>query len=107
MPDPVLKTVTEKLERGKESAVQLPALIQKACGDGGSALVEEHIQQIIRSFTESITHLTSSCDANGLSQIAAADGPKRVPPVDRRSNGSDRSKKRPGVKDRRGCYRRR
>ncbi|XP_027160032.1 WRKY DNA-binding transcription factor 70 [Coffea eugenioides] len=108
----IQETVIGKLLKGKESATQLVALLKKprSSGDrGGSVSAEELALQISRSFSESISAFSSlEGKGNGICQIVAADGVVRVSSVDRGSSKtSDNSRKRLGVKDRRGCYRRR
>lgn len=105
----IQETVIGKLLKGKESATQLVALLKKprSSGDrGGSVSAEELALQISRSFSESISAF-SSLEGNEMCQIVPADGVVRVSSVDRSSKTSDNSRKRLGVKDRRGCYRRR
>ncbi|KAL3521322.1 hypothetical protein ACH5RR_019471 [Cinchona calisaya] len=103
------ETLIGKLLKGKESATQLQNLIKKPSSSGedvGSASAEELALQISRSFLESISIL-SSCGVNEIQQIVASDDVVQVSSGDRRSKASDRSRKRLGGKDRRGCYRRR
>lgn len=83
-----------ELIKGKEIATQLQALLLKRADDedrGSLSLIspEDLALQIFRSFTVSLSHLTSG----------------QIPAVDCAS--SDESKRKRGVKDRRGCYKRR
>lgn len=98
-----------ELLKGKDYATQLLSLLKKprSSGDrGGSVSAEGLALQISRSFSESISALNSR-EGNEICRIVPADGVVGVSSVDRSSKTSDNSRKRLGVKDRRGCYRRR
>ncbi|KAI3470972.1 hypothetical protein Pfo_027635 [Paulownia fortunei] len=92
------KRVIVELVKGKEMATQLQTLLDKPVTDHGPVSVEDLALQILRSFTESLSVLSSSAASTGSAQIAAVDGGSAC---------SGGSKKKPGVKDRRGCYKRR
>ncbi|XP_042017629.1 WRKY DNA-binding transcription factor 70-like isoform X1 [Salvia splendens] len=84
-----------KLVKGKEIAVQLQTLLREPVQDRGPVSAEKLAFQIYRSFSDSLSEL-SSCTSD---QIPAADGAA--------SYGDSGSKKKRVVKDRRGCYKRR
>ncbi|PIN24823.1 hypothetical protein CDL12_02441 [Handroanthus impetiginosus] len=88
-----------ELVKGKEFATQLQNLLHKPVEEHGPLLAEELALQILRSFTETLSVL-SSCTGSSA-QISAVDGGG--------SGGgsacSGETKKK--VKDRRGCYKRR
>ncbi|KAK6145709.1 hypothetical protein DH2020_022529 [Rehmannia glutinosa] len=74
-------------------ATKLQTLLHKPVKDHGTVSAEDLALKILTSFTQSLSVLTASA------QMSAVDG-----------GGSDSSggcKKKPGVKDRRGCYKRR
>lgn len=89
------RRVISELFSGRDSAVQLQDLLQKDFGGQGSVLAWEMAEKILRSFTESISMLSSTeagevCDDGGSIDWGA-------------------SKKRPdsGTRNGRGCYKRR
>ncbi|KAI3458425.1 hypothetical protein Pfo_015088 [Paulownia fortunei] len=90
------KRVIVELVKGKEIATQLRTLLHKPVQDHGPVSAEELALQILRSFTETLSALSSCTES---AQIAAVDCGG--------SASSGESKKKPGVKDRRGCYKRR
>lgn len=105
--------ISELLE-GHDSASQLKLLFQKPSGGDGPPSAQELVAKILRSFTESISVLTSSEAGGGeLGQNPAIYGYNGSPAVtsgnDRRLDDSGESRKRspPASKDRRGCYKRR
>ncbi|KAL3524070.1 hypothetical protein ACH5RR_016904 [Cinchona calisaya] len=101
------KSVIGKLLKGKESATELHTLFQTLPEDGaGRVSAQEHVLIISRSFAESLSLLNSG-RVNGTSQIVAVNGGVGVSSGDRSSKSSDHGRKKLGVKDRRGCYRRR
>lgn len=90
----------EELVRGQEFTKQLRTLLDKPKGDDHKAFsAGDLITRILRSFNESISILTYS-QSDEVSQIPAdKDGQK--------SEDSGESRKSSGLKDRRGCYKRR
>ncbi|KAK6121948.1 hypothetical protein DH2020_044302 [Rehmannia glutinosa] len=74
-------------------ATKLQTLLHKPVKDHGTVSAEDLALKILTSFTQSLSVLTASA------QIPAVDGGG--------SDCSGWSKKKPGVKDRRGCYKRR
>ncbi|CAA2985935.1 probable WRKY transcription factor 70 [Olea europaea subsp. europaea] len=92
------------LVKGKEIAVQLQTLLNRPLRNNGVVSAEELASQILRSFTETLSVLSS----NETSQIDGGDGDG-----DGRDSGASASswnsheKKPVKVKDRRGCYKRR
>ncbi|XP_062155519.1 probable WRKY transcription factor 70 isoform X1 [Alnus glutinosa] len=92
--------VIKELVQGQECATQLKTLLHKT-------LEDQLVSKILRSFTESISVLTSFESGEvcqNLQAVSHADSHCD----DRRSEDSgESSRKRPASKDRRGCYRRR
>lgn len=90
----------EELVRGQEFTKQLRTLLGKPKGDDHETFsAGDLITRILRSFNESISILTCS-QSDEVSQIPAdKDGQK--------SEDSGESRKCSGLKDRRGCYKRR
>ncbi|KAK6155993.1 hypothetical protein DH2020_010241 [Rehmannia glutinosa] len=93
------KRAIMELIKGKEIATQLQTLLQKPVKElDGPVSAQELALQISRSFTETLSELSSCCPESA--QIVAA--------VDcGGSASSGESKKKTEVKDRRGCYKRR
>ncbi|XP_051122785.1 WRKY DNA-binding transcription factor 70-like [Andrographis paniculata] len=85
----VRKTVIAELLKGREVTMQLQTLIRKPVRDRGAVDVEALALQIFRSFSNSLSVISSCADSTSSAPIS--DGRKRKPPV----------------KTRRGCYRRR
>ncbi|KAJ7965160.1 putative WRKY transcription factor [Quillaja saponaria] len=107
------RIITE-LVRGKEFASQLKALLQKPFGVNGSPSVsaEELTVKILRSFSETLSVLTSS-DQSGVNEVCKNlaiscenDSPLAASCNDRRSENSGESTKR-SLANRRGSYQRR
>ncbi|CAA2989034.1 probable WRKY transcription factor 70 [Olea europaea subsp. europaea] len=93
------KMVMGELVRGKETATQLKTLLQKPVNDHRSVLAKELSVKVFRSFTEILSMLNYGGGANKRSLIAGGDLGG--------SYCSGENNKRPRVKDRRGCYKRR
>ncbi|KAL0452642.1 UNVERIFIED_CONTAM: WRKY DNA-binding transcription factor 70 [Sesamum latifolium] len=96
------KRVIVELVKGKEMATQLQTLLRIPGQDHGSSSVSpgDLAFQILRSFNKTLSVLsTSSSAATASPQIAAVDCGG--------SACSGESKQKPGVKSRRGCYKRR
>ncbi|KAK4489342.1 hypothetical protein RD792_005149 [Penstemon davidsonii] len=95
------KRVIVELVKGKETATRLQTLLQDPVQDQDPDSVNELALQILRSFTETLSML-SSCPVSAEStQIAAED-------IDGGSAAlSGESNKKQVVKDGRGCYKRR
>ncbi|KAL3834742.1 hypothetical protein ACJIZ3_009478 [Penstemon smallii] len=83
------KRVIVELIKGKETATRLQTLLQDPVQDHDPALVNQLALQILRSFTKTLSELSSCAEST---QIAALSG---------------ESKKKQVVKDGRGCYKRR
>ncbi|KAK4403465.1 hypothetical protein Sango_0715100 [Sesamum angolense] len=94
------KRVIVELVKGKEIATRLQTLLRIPGQDHGSSSVSpgDLAFQILRSFNETLSVLSSSCAATSP-QIAGVDCGG--------SACSGESKQKPGVKSRRGCYKRR
>ncbi|KAK4433469.1 WRKY DNA-binding transcription factor 70 [Sesamum alatum] len=90
-----------ELLKGRDTATRLRALLQDPRRRDQEPVVsaEELAVEIFRSFSESLAVL-SSCAVDGSAQIPAVDSGGS-------SSCSGETKKKPGVKDRRGCYKRR
>ncbi|KAL0341193.1 UNVERIFIED_CONTAM: hypothetical protein Sradi_4636100 [Sesamum radiatum] len=94
------KRVIVELVKGKEIATRLQTLLRIPGQDHGSSSVSpgDLAFQILRSFNKTLSVLSSSCAATSP-RIAAVDCGG--------SACSGESKQKPGVKSRRGCYKRR
>ncbi|XP_030534614.1 probable WRKY transcription factor 70 [Rhodamnia argentea] len=96
-----------ELVDGRESAIRLKTLLCKPSGNNGSLSADELVVKILRSFTESLSAL-SSCEH---SEVREDMSPQMVGfgsgCDDQGSEHSGESRKRPGLKDGRGCYKRR
>ncbi|KAK6228782.1 hypothetical protein SCA6_001122 [Theobroma cacao] len=100
------KRVIQELVHGQECATQLQILFHKPSEERGQLTAKELVQKILRSFNETISVL-SSCDSAQVSRNQATNSNDDSPCcVDRRSEDSSESRKRPSSKDRRGCYKR-
>lgn len=88
-----------KLVKGKEFAIQLQTILHEPVQDHEPVSVQQLALQIFRSFSDSLSEL-SSCTAPTESD--------QIPAVDCGGSAcSGESRKKRGVKDRRGCYKRR
>ena len=109
--------IIRELLEGREFATQLKLILQKPVGVDESLLAVDLLEKILRSFTESISVLSSSehGDEAGHRNLAVTGengSPVFASSDDRRSEESNESWKRsspqrPPTKDRRGCYKRR
>ncbi|KAL2549936.1 putative WRKY transcription factor 70 [Forsythia ovata] len=89
-----------ELVKGKKIAAQLQTLLHKPLKNNGSVSAEDLAVKILRSFTETLSVLSS----NETSQIYGVDGDGGDTGA---SACSEESEKKPArVKDRRGCYKR-
>ncbi|KAL0298262.1 UNVERIFIED_CONTAM: WRKY DNA-binding transcription factor 70 [Sesamum radiatum] len=88
-----------ELLKGRDKATRLRALLQDPRPHQHPVSAEQLAVEIFRSFSESLSVLSSGV------HVASA----QIPAVDSggSSSCSGDSKKKPGVKDRRGCYKRR
>ncbi|KAH6790427.1 hypothetical protein C2S51_005433 [Perilla frutescens var. frutescens] len=93
------KKVMVKLVKGKEIAIQLQTLLHEPVQDHGPVSPQQLALQIYRSFSDSLSELSSCTGPTGSAQIPAVDCGG--------SACSGESKKKRGVKDQRGCYKRR
>lgn len=102
--------VIKELVQGHEFAAQLQIRLQKPCGnfDGRFSSAGELVGKILRSFSETLSVISSSESAGGeICQNLASSLGDSACYDDRRSEDSGESKKRPATtKDRRGCYKR-
>ncbi|KAJ6877645.1 WRKY DNA-binding transcription factor 70-like [Populus alba x Populus x berolinensis] len=101
--------VIKELVQGHEFATQLQIRLQKPCGnfDGRFSSAGELVGKILRSFSETLSVITSSESAGGeICQNLASSLGDSACYDDRRSEDSGESTKRPATKDRRGCYKR-
>ncbi|XVE90962.1 hypothetical protein DITRI_Ditri20bG0117800 [Diplodiscus trichospermus] len=97
------KRVMQELVQGQEFATQLQILFSKPSEQGGRLVAKELVQKILRSFDETLSVLTS-VESVEVSQATSTDDSPCC--VDRRSEDSGESRKRPASKDKRGCYKR-
>lgn len=97
------KRVIQQLVHGQECATQLQILFHNPSEDGGRVSAEEVlVQNILTSFNHTLSAL--SCIEVSQNQTTCNDDSPWC--EDRRSEGCSGSGKRPGSKDRRGCYKR-
>lgn len=108
------KRVIRELVQGRDYATQLKFLLQKPIGPDGSVSAKELVANVLRSFTETLSVLTSSevaisgdhhRDEVAQNLVISGEDASQVESIDPRSEGSTESKK--GSKDRRGSYKRR
>ncbi|KAK4273787.1 hypothetical protein QN277_017118 [Acacia crassicarpa] len=95
------ESIIKELVEGKECASQLKLLFQNPSGPNATTpSAQQLVAKILRSFTQSISVLTSSEAGGEILAISCNDG---------RPDESGESRKRspPPAKDRRGCYKRR
>ncbi|KAI9102087.1 hypothetical protein K1719_023597 [Acacia pycnantha] len=95
------ESIIRDLIEGKECASQLKLLFQNPSGPHATTpSAQQLVAKILRSFTQSISLLTSSEAGGEILAISCSD---------RRPDESGQSRKRspPPAKDRRGCYKRR
>lgn len=105
------KILTSELVQGHQSASRLRFLLHNPFGLDASLSSSPHqlVAKILRSFTNSLSVLTSPHDV-----VSGENGSPAAEPscLDRRSRDSSQSSKRllpaaPVTKNRRGCYKRR
>ncbi|TKY73954.1 WRKY transcription factor 70 [Spatholobus suberectus] len=107
------KRVIRELVQGQDYAAQLKFLLQKPIGPDGSVSAKELISNVLRSFAETLSVLTSSEAASGDDEVAqnlvASAEEVAASSIDPRSEDSTESRKRSLslTKDRRGSYKRR
>lgn len=99
------KRAMVELVKGKEMAVQLQTLLDDPVRDHGPVSPQQLAFQIYRSFSSTLSELSSCTGPTGSDQIQAVDGGASASASASASSGE--TKKKPGVKDRRGCYKRR
>ncbi|CAJ1974539.1 unnamed protein product [Sphenostylis stenocarpa] len=107
------KRVVTKLVQGLGYATQLKFLLQNPNGPDGSVSAKELLNNVQRSFAETISVLTSSEAASVEEEIAqnlviSGEDASQVESIDPRSEGSTESRRRslPLSRDRRGSYKR-
>ncbi|XP_040995106.1 probable WRKY transcription factor 70 isoform X1 [Juglans microcarpa x Juglans regia] len=98
------KKVIKELVDGQDYATQLKSLLHRPTEDHESLSAEELVSKILRSFSETLSVL-SSCEQGEVSQSQAVSHADSHCDV-RRSEDSGESRKRLAAKDRRGCYKR-
>ncbi|KAI3427808.1 WRKY domain-containing protein [Psidium guajava] len=96
-----------ELVDGRESAIRLKTLLCKPSGNNGSLSADELVVKILRSFTESLSALSSCQDVEVGEDLSPQMGGFGSGSDDQGSEHSSESRKRPGLKDGRGCYKRR
>lgn len=94
------KKAMVKLVRGKEIAVQLQTLLHEPARYRGPVSPQQLAFQIYRSFSDTLSELSSCTTPTGSDQIPAVEGGSSA-------CSAESTKKKRGVKDRRGCYKRR
>ncbi|XP_057778452.1 WRKY DNA-binding transcription factor 70 isoform X2 [Salvia miltiorrhiza] len=93
------KKAMVELVKGKEIAVQLQTLLHKPVSDRGPVSPKQLAVLIYRSFSDTLSELSSCTTPPDSDQIPAAEGSSAC--------SAESPKKKRGVKDRRGCYKRR
>lgn len=108
------KLLVKELLQGQEYATQLKFLLKNRVGLGsdGSASAKELVDNLLRSFSETISVMTSeACDFHDVVNNSEENGSLVSASWndDMKSEDSSESKKRllPNTKDRRGSYKRR
>ncbi|KAF8028204.1 hypothetical protein BT93_E0952 [Corymbia citriodora subsp. variegata] len=96
-----------ELVDGRDSAIRLETLLRKPSGNNGSLSADELVVKILRSFTESISALSSWENSEVCEDMSPQIGGFGAGCDDQGSEHSGESRKRPGLKDGRGCYKRR
>ncbi|XP_028778885.1 probable WRKY transcription factor 70 [Neltuma alba] len=105
--------VIEGLVQGYQSASQLKFLLQKPFDADGTLSAHEHLAIVLRSFTHSLSLLTSSSSDVEVAQNLVVSGENEPPAadncLDRKSSDAseNRGRSAPATKSRRGCYKRR
>ncbi|KAI6676051.1 hypothetical protein NL676_036847 [Syzygium grande] len=100
------RAIAELLE-GRELAFRLKTLLCKPSGSNGSVSADELVVKILRSFTESLSALSSCEESEVREDVSPQMGGFGSGCDDQGSEHSGESRKRPGLKDGRGCYKRR
>ena len=118
-PSTTRKKVIKELVEGRDFATQLKFILHKPLeithdhaspSPSPSPSPHELASKIMRSFTETLSVLTSSCESGEVIHRNLAVSHAASHCDDPRSDDSDdsgESRKRPTPKDRRGCYKRR
>ncbi|MFQ6666592.1 hypothetical protein Gotur_032892 [Gossypium turneri] len=100
------KRVIQQLVHGQECATQLQILFHNPSEEGGRLSAEEVlVQNILTSFNHTLAALTC-IDSSEVSQNQTTCNDDSPWCEDRRSEGCSESSKRPGSKEKRGCYKR-
>lgn len=98
--------VIKELVKGQEFATQLQILLQKPYGDHGCLSPDELVVKILRSFTDTLSVLSSFESGVEVCQNRASSQEDSACCDDWRSEDSGQSRKRTATKARRGCYKR-
>ncbi|KAF7816565.1 putative WRKY transcription factor 70 [Senna tora] len=93
--------LVSELLQGRDSASQLKLLLQNPSSPDGPHSAQHLLAKILRSFTQTISLLTSPQAAAPNLAISAENGSPAG------ASGESRKKSSPATKDRRGCYKRR
>lgn len=109
------KRVIRELVQGRDYATQLKFLLQKPIGPDGSVSAKELVANVLRSFTETLSVLTSSevaisgdhhRDEVAQNLVISGEDASQVASINDPSS-EDSTESRKGSKDRRGSYKRR
>ena len=112
-PSTTRKMLIEELVEGRDFATQLKSILHKPLeithdhaspSPSPSPSPHELASKIVRSFTETLSVLTSSCESGEVIHRNLAVSHAASHCDDPRSDDSGESRKRPTPKDRRGCY---
>lgn len=111
-PESRKRELIRELTHGQDLARRLQPLLQKPLGDNGSELVGELLEMILRSFDLGLHQLGPSSDQIGENVLNCSVGHHQISGCDsgdagEGSEGSSGTKKRPLLRDSRGCYKRR
>ncbi|KAL4620679.1 hypothetical protein ACB092_06G172700 [Castanea dentata] len=111
-PSTTRNKVIKELVEGRDFATQLKSILHKPLEitrDHASPSPSPHelVSKILRSFTETLSVLASSCESGEVIHQNLAVSHADSHCDDPRSDDSGESRKRPTPKDRRGCYKRR
>nr|KYP53763.1 putative WRKY transcription factor 70 [Cajanus cajan] len=104
------KRLIRELVQGQDYATQLKFLLQNPIGPRGFLSAKELVSNVLRSFSQTLSVLTSSDDDDHVSQNLGEDASQLVASsINPRSEDSTESRKGslPLAKDRRGSYKRR
>ncbi|XP_061339206.1 probable WRKY transcription factor 70 [Gastrolobium bilobum] len=104
------RVIIRELLQGQKSATQLKVLLEKPFEDDGSFSSEELVTNILRSFTEALSIITSSSEPGCGGEVAhqnLLNSGENGTPFTSGDSGESRKRSSPARKVGRGCYQRR